>query len=140
MSSINPGALATPVGLISDTSLNGTARNGAAMANNLAQPGTVSVLCVGSITTASVIATYKVQVSQDDSTYYDLKTLNNASNVATAAGTGSAVAHAFVLEVPYSACAWKFLRVVATLSGASTASADVTAVTYRYLRCEDIFT
>lgn len=140
MSSINTGALAQPVGLASETSTNGTARNGVAMANNLAQPGTVSVLCVGSITTASVIATYKVQVSQDDSTYYDLKMLNNASSVATAAGTGSAVAHSFVLDVPSSACSWKFLRVVATLSGAATASADVTAVTYRYLRCEDIFT
>jgi len=140
MSSINIGAMRSAVSLVSDTSTNGSARNGTAIANTLAEPGTVSVLCVGSITTASVVATYKVQVSVDGTTYYDLKPLNNASSVTTASGTGSAVAHSFVLDVPKSAASYRFLRAVATLSGASTNTADVTAATIRYLAADDIYT
>lgn len=140
MSSINIGAMRSVVSLASATSANGTAREGTAISNVLAEPGTVSVLCVGSITTSSVIATYKVQVSVDGVTYYDLKTLNNASSVATAGGTGSAVAHSFVLDVPKSASGYRFLRAVATLSGASTNTADVTSATIRYLAADDIYT
>jgi hypothetical protein len=139
MGYVNLGSQRSFAALASDTSANGTARNGTALAVNLAHPGTISVLCAGSIDTSSVIATYKVQVSQDGSTYYDLKTLNNASSVATAAGTGSTVAHSFVLDVPVSASGWRYLRAVATLSGATTDPADVTSATVRYLVADDIF-
>jgi hypothetical protein len=83
---------------VSDTSTNGSARNGTAISNVLAEPGTVSVLCVGSITTSSVVATYKVQVSVDGTTYYDPRRSTTPRRVTTAAGTGSAVAHSFVLD------------------------------------------
>lgn len=140
MSSINIGAMRSVVSLASATSANGTAREGTAISNVLAEPGTVSVLCAGAITTALVVATYKVQVSVDGVTYYDLKPVNNASNVATAAGTGSPVAHSFVLEVPKAAASYRFLRAVATLSGDTTVSADVTSATIRYLAADDIYT
>lgn len=122
------------VGLASATSANGTARDGAALTTELVHPGMLSAYCSGSIDTSSVIATYKIQVSVDGTTYVDLKMPNNAANVATAAGTGSTVAHVFVLEVPLCVHAYPYFRVVATLSGASTAAADVTSVTYRYIQ------
>ena len=140
MAYLNPGAFRTPSAFASATSANGTARNGTALAMNTVEPGTLSALCVGSIETSSVVATYKWQVSQDGSTFYDLKSQNNAANVATAAGTGSAVAHSFVLDCPKSASGWRYVRLVATLSGASTAAADVTAGTYTYLQIDDILT
>lgn len=120
--------------LASATSANGTARNGTALTTELVHPGMLSALCVGSIDTSSVIATYKIQVSLDNTTFHDLKLPNNAANVATAAGTGSTVAHSFVLEVPLCVHTFPYFRVVATLSGAATAAADVTAVTYRYIQ------
>lgn len=139
MSYINPGARVSPVALASATSVNGTARPGTALSVNLTHPGTVSVLCVGNIKTASVVATYKWQVSHNNVTFYDLKPMNNAASVTTAAGTGSDVAHSFVLDAPSSIVGWEWARVVATLSGAATAAEDVTAATYQYLRCDDIF-
>lgn len=126
--------LSNKTGLASATSANGTARNGAPLNLNTVQPGTLVIECVGNVKTSSVIATYKVQVSTDASTWRDLKDLNNAAAVATAGGTGSDVAHGFSLSVPMSASAYPYLRGVATLSGASTNAEDVTAVTYRFLR------
>ena len=140
MAYLNPGALRSVPGLESATSANGTARNGATLALNTVEPGTLSALCAGSIDTSSVAATYKWQVSQDGTTFYDFKSQNNVANVATALGTGSTVAHTFVLDCPKSVSGWKYARVVATLAGAATASADVTAVTYKYLQIDDILT
>jgi hypothetical protein len=122
------------VSLASATSANGTARNGTALAMELVHPGTILAECVGSITTASVVATYKLQVSMDNSTWIDLKLTNNAANVTIAGGGGSALDHAVALYVPKAVAAYKFLRCVATLSGAATAGADVTAVTFRYIQ------
>lgn len=141
MSTINPGSIRTVVGLASATSANGTARNGAALPLALAQPGSVSARVAGSITTSSVIATYKWQVTDDTGgTWYDMKLPNNAANVATSAGTGSVVAHSLCLELPFCAMGWKYARLVATLSGAATDPADVTAVDYRYNTCDDYLT
>lgn len=139
MGYINQGAFRQLASLPTLTSLNGTARNGTAVVLNVVHPGTLSALCIGSTKTASVVATYKWQVSMDGSTYYDLKPMNNAASVTTSAGTGSDVAYAFVLDCPVSACGWKYIRPVATLSGASTAAEDVTSVTVRWLQADDIF-
>jgi hypothetical protein len=121
-------------GLASATSANGVARNGATLPMNTVQPGTLIIECVGNVKTSSVVATYKVQVSVNGSTWRNLEDLINATPVATASGTGSDVAHDFSLCVPQAASAYPYVRGVATLSGASTASDDVTAVTYRFLR------
>ena len=139
MGYINPGSRRRLASLASTTSTNGAARNGTAVTLNGVHPGMLSALCVGSITTSSVVATYKWQVSMDDNTYYDLKPMNNAASVTTAAGTGSPVAHSFVLDCPISASGWAYARPVATLSGATTDPADVTAVTCRWLQCDEIF-
>lgn len=122
------------VSLVSATSVNGTARPGAALATNLLHPGTVLMECTGSITTASVVATYKLQASPDNTTWYDVKTANNAAPVTIAGGGGTPLAHTVALEVPSGVMAYMYLRGVATLSGASTAAEDVTAIKFRYVQ------
>ena len=72
-------------------------------------------------------------VSNDTSTWYDVKLNNNAANVTTAAGTGSAVSTELALTVPPSVYAMKYIRCNAVLTGASTNSADKTSVTYVYV-------
>lgn len=122
------------VSLASLTSLNGVARNGTALPTNLIHPGTVLMECVGSITTASVVATYKLQASVDNSTWVDVKSVNNAAAVTIAGGGGSPLAHAVALEVPSGIMAYQYIRGVATLSGASTDPADVTSIKFRYVQ------
>ena len=123
------------VALASLTSPVDTARNCTTFATNTADPGTLLVLCSASITTASVIATFKVQVSANNSTWYDLAGVSTA----TPAGTGSAVTTTRALAIPISAHAIKSVRIVATLSGAGTAGADVTSASYQYVPFGGLF-
>jgi len=120
--------------LASATSANGTARNGATLAINGTSVGTLSVLASCSITTASVVCTWKAQVSNDNSTWYDVKLPNNADPVATAAGTGAAVTTSLCLLIGPAVTGWQSFRIVATLSGAATAGADVTSASYVFVR------
>lgn len=112
------------VGLASATSANGTARDGTAIQPGIFAPGSIGVRCSATIVTGSVVATFKVQVSQDNSTFYDLKPMNNAASV-TITATGDVV-----LSVDSAAHSWRFLRVVGTLSGATTAAGDLTSADY----------
>lgn len=125
----NPGVPA----LAEATSANGTARDGASL--TVDKPGNTGLLvaCVAKITTASVVATFKAQVSDDGTVWYDLKSINNASNVATAPGTGTEVITRVALCIDPAIFGMKMFRVVATLSGATTASADVTSAVYRFV-------
>lgn len=116
------------VGLAAATSANGSARNGAALSMNQVSPGSLAIECLVTIVTGSVVATFNVQVSMDGTTWFDLKATNNASNV-TVSATGNVA-----LQVSDAASAYTYLRCVATLSGASTAAGDTTAVNYRYLK------
>ncbi len=118
--------------LASATSANGTARNGTALASNFADPGSILVECTTAITTASVLATFKLQSSYDGTTYFDLSGTADQSTWASDAGTGSPVTTRKVLSFPIAAHAHRWVRVVATLSGASTAGADVTSATMVY--------
>lgn len=115
------------VALASATSANGTPRNGAAIDLGQCAPGSLSVFCNTTIVTGSVVATWKVQVSNDGTTFHDLALLNNPSPV-TVTATATRV-----LAVPHAAHSWKFVRVVATLSGAATAAGDLTASDYYHL-------
>lgn len=122
------------VSLASATSANGFNRTGTVLPTNLIHPGTVLMECVGSITTASVVATYKLQASVDNSTWVDVKAINNAASVTVAGGGGSALAHSIALEVPSGVMAYQYIRGHATLSGAATDPADVTSVRFRYVQ------
>lgn len=119
--------------LASATSANGVARNGASLATNLADPGAIIVECTSAITTSSVLATFKLQSSRDGTTWFDLSgTSADQSTWASAAGTASPVTTRKVLWFPIAAHGHRFVRVVATLSGAATAAEDVTSATYVY--------
>jgi hypothetical protein len=123
------------VGLASATSTNGTAREGATLSLELVGNNGISVEAVSTITTALVAATFRPQVSRNGTTWFDLKSANNASNVATAAGTGTPVTTRLALAIPTDGIfGWNYFRVVATLAGDTTVTADVTSVTYRYVQ------
>lgn len=115
--------------LASLTSGTGTARNGTALTSEFANPGQVIVVCSASITTASVLATFKLQGSVDGTTYVDI----SGATFATAAGTGTEVVTTKSLSFDVASIAFQFLRVVATLSGAGTGIADVTSATMYYV-------
>ena len=124
----------TVLALALATSANGTAREGATLNTEPTSAGTISVFCSAAITTASVLATFKLQVSDDGTNWYDLAG-GTSSNVsfATAAGTGSEVITSKVLTFDVAVISWVQCRVVATLSGASTNLADTTTATYHYV-------
>ncbi len=115
--------------LSSATSANGTARVGSTLATQLVSPESISALCSCSIDTSSVVATFKWQVSNNGTSWYDV----SGSSVSSAAGTGSTVASDRVLVAPPQVITWMYCRIVATLSGAATAPADVTSASYDYI-------
>lgn len=120
--------------LASLTSGTGTARNGTALTSEFANPGQVIVVCSASITTASVLATFKLQGSVDGTTYVDISGgTSSPVTFATAAGTGTEVVTTKSLSFDVASIAFQFLRVVATLSGAGTGIADVTSATMYYV-------
>jgi hypothetical protein len=120
--------------LASATSANGTARNGTTLPLAGVKPGSLAIDIDCSITTASVLATFKVQASSDASTWRDVYA-PAAISVASSAGTGSAVTTNRTIVVPGDALSsYAYARVVATLSGAATAGADVSSATYRFCR------
>lgn len=120
-------------GLSLATSANGTVRNGATLNLDFSAPGALLVLASSEITTSSVAATFAMQVSNDGTTWYDVKLPSNTSNVATAAGTGAPVATTLALTVPSGVYAAKLFRCNAVLAGAATAAADKTSVVYQYV-------
>lgn len=138
MAFINQAAFQVEALLASATSANGTERTATTSFSTIkANPGSIVAICTCSITTASVVATFKPQVSLDNSTWFDLKLPNNASNVASAAGTGAPVTSRFALDCP-GASSFPYFRCNATLSGAATAGADVSEVSVRYLRFDEL--
>jgi hypothetical protein len=111
------------VGLASATSANGVARNGTSVSLATMAAGSLSIAAQATIVTGSVVATFKPQVSLDNTNWFDVKLSNNAANV-TLAATGSLALQLSDLS------GWKFFRCVATLSGAATAAGDLTQVDY----------
>jgi len=122
------------VALASATSANGTARNGTALTTEFAAPGTIAVVCSADVKTSSVLATFKLQVSVDGTTFVDLSGgTSSPITFATASGTGSVVTTTKVLSFDIAAHAFVQCRVVATLSGATTAADDLTSATMYYV-------
>ena len=121
-------------GLALATSANGTTRNGANLSVEQVALQSLVMECTSKITTSSVVATFVAQGSVDGTTWFDLKSLENPSAVTTAAGTGTEVVTTLALIVPANASAYPLVRCNAKLSGASTAAADKTQVTYRFVQ------
>jgi hypothetical protein len=132
MAFINPGAKRALASLASATSAQDTARNGTAQTTNSIQPGSLIAKVAVTIVTGSVVATFKWQVSDDNSTFYDLKLPNNAAEVTITATATKAI------PAPDGVCSWTYVRPVITLSGASTAAGDLTAVDMKWLSFNDL--
>ena len=88
------------------------------------------LLCRAVLSTASVVATFTVEVTDDQSTVYQLKPLNNPAIVATAAAVTTEIA----IPIPPEATAARYVRVVAVLSGAGTNPADQTSVVLKNIK------
>jgi len=118
------------VALATLTSANGTARNGASHSVEQIALHSLVFECTSAITTSSVLATFKVQVSQDGTNWFDV----SGASASSAAGTGSPVTTLIALVAPSCVHGYPLVRCVATLSGASTAGADTTTVTSRWVQ------
>lgn len=131
---VNITTMNTPA-LASATSANGTVRTATAMPINSADPGALLVQCTSAITTSGVAATFTLQTSYDNSTWFDV----TGATFTTASGTGSAVTTRQTLALPLSAWAHKWVRVTAVLAGAATGSSDVTSVNWSYVSFGKLF-
>lgn len=120
-------ARSTSVQLAQELLVSGSAatRNGGSLPLQQIAAGSLSVLVTTTIVTGSLVATFKPQVSLDNSTWYDVKPSNNGAFV-TFTATGTACLQLTDLT------GWKFFRVQATLTGASVAAGDLTGATYVY--------
>jgi hypothetical protein len=132
MAFINEGARRSLAALASATSAQDTARNGTALTTNQIHPGSLVAKVAVTIVTGSVVATFKWQVSDDNSTFYDLKLPNNAAEVTITATATRAI------PAPDGVGSWKYVRPVITLSGAPTAAGDLTAVDCKFLQFNDL--
>lgn len=129
MGFLNQGARANETALASATSANGTARNGATLTMQKVALGTpLAAHCTITIVTGSVVCTVKWQYSFDNSTFYDLKDMNNAAQTTVTATTTLGI------QAPSGLSNFPYGRVVMTLSGAATAAGDLTQASYYYLR------
>ena len=90
--------------------------------------GTLQALVEVTIATGSLTIAPKWQVSDDDSTYYDLREGSGPAPV-TFTATGSRV-----LAAPEAARAWKFARPALVVAGADATAADTYSITSRYVR------
>lgn len=119
-------------GLALATSANGTTRNGATLSIAQYQPGSLAVRCYSECTTSSVVPSYTFQVSSDGTNWEDLCDPEGAVLTDThPTGTGSAVLTTRAVPIPLAAWSYPYFRGRALLSGAATAAADKTSVTYR---------
>lgn len=114
--------------------LAGDTTGGTALSTADIQPGTLSCLFTVDAETNTITLTGKFQVSDDNSTWYDLAgDAQNPANVALATGTAGADASVIrVFPVPSGVLGWKFVR-AAVVNGVATGTAnDTYAFSFRY--------
>lgn len=112
----------------------GTTTGGTAIPTSTIEVGTLSCLFVLDAETDTITLTGKFQVSDDNSTWYDLAgDAQNPANVLMATGTaGADAAVSRVLPVPSPAMGWKYVRAAIVNLVATGAAADTYAFTFRY--------
>jgi len=117
-----------------DSDAAGTTAGGTALHTQRVKAGSVSALFTVDAETNTITLAAKIQVSDDNSTWYDFAPLNNAATVVLATGTGGAdAAVSKVIEVPEAASAWKYIR-GAVVSGVTTgASTDTYSIQLRHI-------
>ncbi len=112
----------------------GTTTGGTALATAGIELGTLSCLFTVDAETNTLTLTGKFQVSNDNSTWYDLAgDAQNPANVALATGTGGADAAVDrVIPVPSQALGWKYVRAAVVNGVATGAAADTYAFTFQF--------
>lgn len=105
----------------------GTVFAGPTLLMSKVQPGTLSARIKGTIATGSLTFTPSWQVSNDGSTWENLKMMNNAANVAFSATT------TMHLEGPACLSSHRYVRAVLTGAGATATTGDFTRFSYDYL-------
>jgi len=101
---------------------------GTAVNMTAVSPGTLCALVEVTIATGSLTLSPKWQVSDDNSTFYDLQEGSGPAPVAIAA-TGSKV-----LSAPEAARAWKFARPAIATSAHNATTGDTYSITTRYVK------
>lgn len=93
-------------------------------------PGTLSAYFKTVIGTSTLTFTASWQVSNDNTTFYDVKSHNNVANVAVSASS------TLILNAPDAAFGWKYARVQVTTgaTAAATGTGDNYDVRFSYLR------
>lgn len=109
----------------------GTVVSGGTLATqNIGNGKTLYATIAMGVKTSSLTMTPSFQHSDDNSTWVDCAPLNNAANVATAAGTGSLVTTTKTIPL-VDARTFKFVRAIITTAGATAhATDDVMSCTY----------
>ncbi len=121
-------------GTLTAAPLAGTTTGGTALATADIQPGTLSCRFTVLAETNTLTLTGKFQVSDDNSTWYDLAgDAQNPANVVMATGTaGADVAVNMVLPVPPPAIGWKYVRPAVVNGVATGAVGDTYAFEFHY--------
>jgi hypothetical protein len=99
---------------------------GATQDMSLVQPGTLMARCVATIATGSLTLTPSWQVSDDASTWENVKPMNNAANVAI---TATSTLH---LEGPSCLSGKKYARAVFLSAGATATTGDFKRFSYSF--------
>ena len=109
--------------------------SGTAKPTNTIRKGTLIALVLASATTNTTTISGVWQVSDDNSTWYNVVPQNNAAKVVQVTGTGSAVASTIVYEAPNGIQSFKFVR-FSLVTGTSTAdgTTDGGTISYRWLK------
>jgi hypothetical protein len=111
----------------------GTTTGGAGIQTATLEAGSVSCLFTLLAETNTLTLTGKFQVSDDNSTWYDLAgDAQNPANVLIATGTaGADTAVTRVLPLPMSGTAWKYIRAAVVNGVATGAVGDTYAFSFR---------
>lgn len=114
----------------------GTTTGGTALPTANIEMGTLSCLVTVDAETSTLTLTAKFQVSNDNSTWYDLAgDAQNPANVLLATGTAGADASVDrVLPVPPAALGWKYVRAAVVNGVATGGAADTYAFTFYFRR------
>ncbi len=104
----------------------GTVFAGPSLNMSRVAPGTLMARCLATIATGSLTMTPSWQVSDDNSTWENVKVANNAANVAASATT------TLHLEGPACLSGKKWARAVLTGAGATATTGDFSNFSYSY--------
>jgi len=106
------------------------AGNSVFMGQNFRKVASLVALVSFTAATSTLTATGKWQGSNDNSTWVDLASSNNAANVTYTTGTATIVTKS--LDAPQGAYGWKYVRFVFVTGVATGAAGDLYSIAYSY--------